>query len=77
MRLFGPAGNLEVELVDLGVNNDLIVLSTNIGVWQQTVLIDYNDTKKLLRLFFKFSVIRFLLKSFIHSLFDFKKNSDS
>jgi len=69
MRLFGPAGNLEIKLNDLVVNNDLIVLSTQMGVWQQTVLIDFKDTKKLMALFFRFSVILFLLKSFIRSLF--------
>ena len=77
MRLFGPAGNLEVELIDLTVNDDMIVLSTKMGVWQQTVLIDYNDAKKLMKLFFRFSTLFFLLKSFTRSLFDFRKKSNS
>ena len=76
MRLIGPAGNLEIKLIDLVVNDDLVVLSTQMGVWQQTVLIDYNDAKKMMRLIFRFSVIVFLLKSFIRSVFDFKKKND-
>ncbi len=77
MRLFGPAGNLEIELIDLVVNDDFISLSTQMGVWRQTVLIDYSDTKKLMTLFFRFSIILFLLKSCIRSLFDFRKKNDS
>ena len=68
MKFFGPAGNLEIKLVDLVVNDDFIVLSTQMGVWQQTVLIDFKDTKELMSLFFRFSVFLFLLKSFIRSL---------
>ncbi|MGI9535171.1 MAG: hypothetical protein ACR2NW_09490 [Thermodesulfobacteriota bacterium] len=76
MRLFGPAGNLEVELIDLVVNDEFISLSTQMGVWQQTVLIDYKDTKKLMSLFFRFSIILFLFKSFFRSLFNFSEKSD-
>lgn len=77
MRLFSPAGNLEIELIDLVVNDDFIVLSTQMGVWQQTILIDYNDTKKLMSLIFRFSILLFLLKLCFRSLFDFRKRNGS
>ncbi len=77
MRLIGPAGNLEIKLIDLVVNDNIVVLSTQMGVWQQSVLIDYSDTKKLMKLIFRFSVILFFLKSFARTILDFRKKNDS
>lgn len=69
MKLYGPAGNFEVEVTDLNVNDDFIALSTKMGVWQQSLMIDHNDAKKLISMFFRFSVFLFLLKSFTRSIF--------
>ncbi|NIP29632.1 MAG: hypothetical protein GTO02_04690 [Candidatus Dadabacteria bacterium] len=75
MKLVGPAGNLEIKVVDLAARNDFLVLSTQMGVWQQNVTIDYEDIRILRKLIFKLSVISFLLKFFIRSAF-YKKKKD-
>ncbi len=75
MKLYGPAGNLEIRIKGVTVRKDLLILNAEMGVWQNTLLMDSSDIRLLVPMFFRFSVLLFIIKSYIRSIFGKDKNS--
>ena len=79
MKLYGPAGNFEahIRIKGITVKRELLILNTEMGVWQYNVLIDPSDIQILVPLILRFSVLFFIIKIYIRSVFEKGKNSNA
>ncbi|MCK5391198.1 MAG: hypothetical protein KAJ31_02110 [Deltaproteobacteria bacterium] len=77
MKLYGPAGDLEIHIKGVTVRREFVILNAEMGVWQNTILIDSSDIRLLVPIFFRFSVLLFIIKAYIRSIFGKDKNSNS
>ncbi|MEE9174822.1 MAG: hypothetical protein V3U19_01480 [Thermodesulfobacteriota bacterium] len=79
MKLYGPAGDFEahIRIKGITVKRELIILNTEMGVWQYNVLIDPSDIQILVPLILRFSVLFFIIKIYIRSVFGKDKNSNA
>ncbi len=79
MNLYGPTGDFEahIRIKGITVKRELIILNTEMGVWQYNVSIDPSDIQLLVPLIFRFSVLFFIIKIYIRSVFGKGKNSNA
>lgn len=75
MKLFGPAGNLEIQIKDVTVRKDFVILNAEMGVWQNTIVMDSSDIRLLVPIFFRLPVVLFIIKACIRSIFGKDKSS--
>jgi len=69
MKVVTTAGDFEITVKDSSVEEDNIVLTGQMGVWDSKIYLDLSDVWFFTSLFLKPSVLMFIVKQPFKSLF--------
>ena len=69
MKVVTTAGDFEITIKESSVEEDYIVLTGQMGVWDSKIYLDLSDVWFFTSLFLKPSVLMFIIKQPFKSLF--------
>lgn len=77
MKVYSPAGDLEIFIRDAIVEEDSVALYAEMGIWQYKIYLSSSDFRLFFSLFFRYPILLFLLKLPFQSIFRHGKNKKS
>jgi hypothetical protein len=75
LKVVSPAGEFEIAIKDAGVEKGFVILRGQMGVWDSKIYLSPSDLWLFISVFFRPSIIAFILK--LPFLMLFKKSQGS
>jgi hypothetical protein len=75
LKVVSPAGEFEIAIKDAGVEKGFVILRGQMGVWDSKIYLSPSDLWLFISVFFRPSIIAFILK--LPFLMLFKKSRGS